>query len=907
MEKEPTRQTVSRHNILTTKLFIPAASNRLVLRPRLLELLNQGGNRKLILVSAPAGFGKTTLLSEWINQSNDCFCWILLDPYDNDIERFISYVVASLHAGLIKNDKQVLNLPLPKHGDDFTGFLIQFINQIAETDRHFYLVLDDYHQIQAKEIHDFITYFLDNLPPQMTLVIATRSDPPLRFAKLRAQGKLCEVRATDLQFTFEEAAKFLNQVMGIALTQADIAQLAQKTEGWIAGLQLAAISLQKNPDKHAFVQAFSGDHRYIADYLLDEALVIQPPYIQSFLLQTSILEQFNSSLCNAVTDRNNSQDILAELGKANLFLEPLDNQRNWYRYHHLFQDLLRLHLKKTLTHDRIASIHCRASDWYKDNNMMVEAIRHAFEAGEVSRVARLVEENIFILLDQGEIQTLIQWMEMIPDQVKLNRPWLNIAHGWALIYGGNLKEGEEMLRHAEKELCDLNTDEQAHAMGYIGAVRAYQFWLQGESVMAEDLSRKALALIPADDLSIRAFASLNLGSALVQGGKLEDASKALQNSIDWGRATNNTHIYILAAGNMAYLFLDQGRLRKAEWVCQGVFAFLDNERTRKQFPAIAQIYNMMTCIFLARNELDQALQCAQEGLEISKQWNQIDTLTVSYLSVIESLTARGEYEEAAALLAQVQSLSKDISRWFQVTIEEAEVSLYLAEGNYAAASRWAEESGMDYSDDIPKTERFIYRALAQVLIAEGRFSEASHILDRLIKEAESSGSTGELPGLLPKQSIVQMSLGNQDLALEILGRALKIAEPEDFIRTFTLLGEPMETLLRLAYKHNIQPAFCARLLENIQANRNRRQLATKVGQGTNSQLGFNAIDQLSPRELEVLKLIAQGYTNQEIARELVLSLYTVKSHARNIFSKLGVKNRTEAVAKARLLGLLAAD
>jgi LuxR family maltose regulon positive regulatory protein len=907
MEKEATKHTSSRHNILTTKLFIPAASSRLVFRPRLIELLNQGMNGKLILISAPAGFGKTTLLSEWVNQNKVSYSWISLDPYDNDIERFISYVVASLETIHLKIDEQVLNLPIPNLGDDFTGFLIPFINQIATTDRPFCLVLDDYHQIQIQEIHDVITYLLDNLPPKMTLVIATRSDPPLRFAKLRSQGKLCEVRATDLQFTIEETGCFLNQVMGINLAQADITQLSQKTEGWIAGLQLAAISLQKNPNKHAFVQAFAGDDRYIADYLLDEALSSQPPRIQSFLLQTSILEQLNSPLCNLITGRNDSHEILTELGSANLFLVPLDNQRNWYRYHHLFRDLLQQHLKQTLSSDQIASMHCRASDWYKENNMIVDAIRHAFEAGDMVHVARLVEENIFTLLDQGEIRTLIRWMEMIPDKVKLNRRWLNIAHAWALIYAGNLKVGEEMLRHAEEELYELDADEQAHAKGYIYAVRAYSSWFQAESVIAEDYSRQALALLPANDLSICAFASLTLGTALVQGGKLEGAPDALQNSIDWGRASSNTHIYILAAGNMAYLFLFKGQIGKAEHVCQEVFNSFESKQKREQFPAIAQIYSMMTSVFLVRNELDQALQCAREGLEISKHWNQIDTLTMSYSSVVDTLTARGDYEEAYNLLKQVQSLSSDVSRWFRITLEESEVAIYLASGNYAAASRWAKESGMDYRDQIPETKFFIYRTLAQVLIAEGRFSEASHLLNELIKGAERTGAYGLLLSVLPMQSIVQMSLGDQEGALIILNRALLMAESEGCIRIYILLGEPMEALLRLAYAHNIHPAFCARLLEIIETDRNRRMISKTVRQDIKSDINFDKVEQLSLRELEVLKLIAQGYTNQEIALDLVLSLYTIKSHARNIFSKLGVKNRTEAVAKARLLGLLTTD
>jgi LuxR family maltose regulon positive regulatory protein len=892
--------------LLATKLFAPSPHPNQVSRPRLLDQLKLGSASKLVLISAPAGYGKTTLLSEWIQQSECPTAWLSLDKQDNDLRRFLSYVIASLGSIQVEVDEQVLDVYKSPQSDHFTTVLIPLINRISASDRRFYLVLDDYHLIENQEIHEAFTYLLNNLPPKMGLLITSRVDPPLRLAQLRARGELCEIRAADLRFSVEEAIDFLNQRMGLDLAPSDVSTLTDKTEGWIAGLQLAALSLQNHPDKHSSVTTFAGDDRYIADYLLDEVLGRQPSPVQTFLLQTSILERLSAPLCDAVTGQSDSQVILIELERANLFLEPLDNQRKWYRYHHLFRDLLGQRLEQLTPADQIANLHRQASDWFRSGNLIFEAINHAFEADDMLRIVRLIEANIFTMLDRGGILTLMRWLDAIPGEVRRKHPWLSVAHAWVLVYAGNLDAGESTLQIAENALHILEEDEQTRARGYICAIQAYAFWMRGQGEPGATLARQALTLLPEDELSVRAFAANTLGGTLLQCNEVDQAIKSLQDSITWARASGNAHIYCLAAGSLSYNWIQKGRIRQAERVCREAFAHLEGEQIRES-PAIAQIYAQMTNILILRNDLDHALQFAQKGLEISKQWDQIDTLTVSYIYLANVLIARGEFESAESALSQARKLGLHESPWFKTIIEESQAQMHLASGNLTAASRWAAESGIDYRDEVPQPERNTYRTLAEVLMVEGKLSEATHLLESLIKDSENAGANGNLLSLLPLQSVVQLDLGNQEGALDILTRALIMAEPEGYARTYISLGEPMARLLRLAIQHDIQPPFCAQLLDAIE-NKQARDQDLRVSRPAKKPVSVNGVyESLSRRELEVLQLIAEGCTNQEIAQELVLSLYTVKSHARNIYSKLGVKNRTEAVARARLLGLLPQD
>jgi LuxR family maltose regulon positive regulatory protein len=888
--------------ILATKLFAPLPPTNLVSRPRLLEYLNGCWEHKCTLISAPAGYGKTTLLADWLHQDSRPVAWLSLDEDDNDIARFWSYVIAALQTILPEINSESFSQYGLSGTVSINARVTALINTLSDIFSSLLLLLDDYHAIVNQDIHQTMVFFLDNLPPHVHIVIASRTDPPIQIASLRAKGQLCEMRARDLQFTPEEAGHYFSGLSDLGVELTDIQTLVKKTEGWIAGLQLAAISLQRYPDKREFIRAFAGDDRHVADYLLEEVLHGLPVATEEFLLKISIVERLCAALCQTVTGSADSQEILEMLGKANLFLVPLDNRRIWYRFHHLFRDMLYQRLKLRIPTEQIANLHCLASDWYQANEFIPGAIHHALEADDMLRVVRLVENNIYAILERGELASLARRLDEIPLQYKGDRPWLNIALAWIYVYAGELKSGEKMLQLAEDSLSIIAETERNRAKGHIAALWAYIFWIQGQGKNAVSLAQRSLALLVSDELTMRAFVTTTLGGAFIQCDQYREAAEAKHNALELARASGDSHVFVLAASNLAYLYLLLGLLRKAELVCRDTLSFFEDKEA-KQPAAIAQIYSMLSTILLHKNDLVQARQYAQIGLDYSKGWAQADTSTVCHLSYLDALIALKDFDEARRVIAQTRHLIH-YSPWFKSLLESAEAVLNLKAGNIAEASRWAKESGMDYRDQVPEPDRPTYRNLVRVLLAEGKLAEAAQLNERLAADSEKSGSLGYLIFFLLLKSVIQLKMGDSNQALSTLNRAMEYTEAEGYVRVYVDLGEPMAHLLQLAIQRKVHPEYASKLLNENEMevfDPQHKEESKTEGKFPASQ---GLIESLSRRELDVLSLIARGFTNQEIAQEFILSLYTVKSHARNIFGKLGVKNRTQAVAKARQLGLL---
>ena len=887
---------------LQTKLYIPPVRREYVPRPRLNELLDSGLSSKLILLSAPAGYGKTALLSEWTSRLDLPCAWLSLDRYDNDLGRFLEYLLASIEKSGVEITIHPSTPPQIPNGLD-TSFLVSLINDLSTLDPSLLLILDDYHRIQNEQVHSTVAYLLENLPPKVSLVITTRIDPPLRLAKLRARGWLCEIRADELRFTEGEAIAFLNQTMKLGIQPSDIAALTWKTEGWITGLQLAAISLKDNPEKGAFINTFAGDDRHIADYLVDEALTRQSPVIQEFLLKTAILDRYCAALCNDLTGKTDAREILNQLEQSNIFLIPLDNVREWYRYHHLFQDLLRNRLHQRYTSGVIKSLQLQASDWYLDKGMLFEAIQHAYEAEDMLRIARLVENQIFSLLDQGGIRTLSGWIDSIPSDIKVERPFLCIANALLKIYIGDLNAGESALVQAEQGCSQFGENESLHAKGFISTIRAYAHWMKGESREAGLIASQALQIIPEEEKSLKAFALMVLGGAQINNNEVEAPFQSLNQSITLAQNAKNHHTYILASSHLIFHLIQQGRLSQADQLCQDILDAYEGLR-REISPAIAQIYTLKGDIHAKRMELDQALDNVNKGLEISKRWGQIDTLTLSYIYLIDILITRGALNQAMDVLVEVKSLSMEVSTWFREIIEETEARIQLYVGNIETASRWADANMPKPSELLSPTHRNAVLTHARIWMAKGRFSEAEQLLNRLIDEDGENIPPNQMIITTLLKCLVLLEFDQEEEAFKLFSTTLQQAEPEQNKITFVRLGKPLLPLLRKAIETGFLPTFALEIMEDIMGKDSRRPKYPNLTSHKDELVLEQLLEPLSHREIEVLVWMAEGCTNQEIAQELVLSLHTVKSHARNIYGKLGVKNRTEAVNRARLLAII---
>ncbi len=914
--------------ILATKLYVPPPQPRAVPRPRLIERLDESLHSRLILVSAPAGSGKTTLVGEWIAGGERPAAWLSLDEEDNDPNRFLAYLIAAVQtvADVGEGLLDMLRSPQPPPAE---SILTALLNEISTVPEGFVLVLDDYHVIDARPVDDVLTFLIEHLPPRMHLLICTREDPHFPLPRLRARGQLTELRVADLRFTSSEAAAFLNQVMGLDLSAEQISTVEARTEGWIAGLQLAALSMRGREDISGFIKSFAGDNRYILDYLVEEVLQRQPERVRSFLLDTSILNRLNGSLCDAVTGREEGNALLESLERGNLFVVPLDDRRHWFRYHHLFADVLSVHLRQERP-DEVATLHRRASEWHERNGPPSEAIRHALAAGVFERAAALIELSAQAMLTSGQDETLLGWLSALPDELVRSRPVLGVYYALALV-PGDLEAAEARLRDAER-LLDTTTraSERAEAPpvemvvadeegfrslpGIISIVRAYCAGTLGDVPGSVDHARRALDLLPADDLLWRGAASALLGIAHWNGGDLEAAYTAFADGMASLRMTGDITLSISGAFILADIRMAQGRLCEAARIYEKSLK-LATEQGEPMLPLTADLYVGMSELRRERDDLEAASRYLLRSRELGEHAGIPDNRHRWYVATARIQEAQGDLDGALESLDEAERVyirnpDPDVR-----PIAALKTRVWVRQGRLTEALGWAREWNLSSGDDPGYLSEFEHITLARALIAqyesdrsEESIHEATGFLERLLQAAEEGGRTGSVIEILMLQALVRRAQGDIPAALAPLSRALALAEPEDYVRTFLDEGGPVaELLARFEDKGETPRVETPRVKEYVHKLLSAFEAQEDVHPPSPAKqgIGLQALaEPLSHRELEVLRLVARGLSNREISEQLFLAVITVKGHNRNIFRKLRAGRRTEAVARARELGLL---
>jgi len=882
--------------ILATKLYIPPARPKVVLRLHLIERLNAGLHRKLTLISAPAGFGKTTLISEWVTSCNQPVAWISLDEGDNDPARFLTYLVTALQLIDENIGKKLLRALQSPQSPAIESILTSLLNEINSILNPFVLVLDDYHIIDAQPIDQALTLLLEHLPPQMHLVIITREDPDLPLARLRASDQLSELRVTDLRFTPAETAEFLNQVMGLTLSAEDVAALEARTEGWIAGLQLAAISLQSYKDASSFIESFTGSHHFVMDYLVEEVLGQQPENIQSFLLHTSILDRMCGPLCDAVLldPSVSGQETLAYLEHANLFLIPLDNERRWYRYHHLFADLLQQRLHQSIAssaedvESRVSELHIRASQWYEDNNLDIEAFHHATAANDIERAESLIAGKGIPLHLRGAVTTILNWFDSLPITALNARPSLWWRYAALLLVSGQTTGVAEKLQAAEAalEVALQGAEPDDKTRNLIGQIAAARATLALTSYDAETMiaqSRRALEYLHPNNLSTRANANWTLGTAYMFQGDRAAARRALTEAISLIRTSGDIFTTILATLTFGAVQEADNQLHLAAETYQRILQLAGDQPLQ----IIGEAHLGLARILYEWNDLAGAEQHGQQSLHLERQYDTvIDRFIICEIFLSRIKLAQGDLSGAAAILAKADQSARQKNFVYRIPeVVAAQVVTLLRQGNVAVAARLAQ------AYDLPIVQ-------ARVYLAQGDPSAALGVLERWRQQVEAKAWKDEQLKMTVLEAVAYQAQGEKDKAIQMLSDALSIAEPEGFIRIFVDEGLPMAQLLAEAVARGISPDYAAKLLAILEAEQQASENKLDV---SSAQL---LSEPLSQRELEVLQLIAQGLSNDEIGKQLFLALDTVKGHNRKIFDKLQVQRRTEAVARARELGLL---
>jgi LuxR family maltose regulon positive regulatory protein len=879
--------------MLATKLYVPPPRPNAVLRPHLVGRLREGlaSGRKLTLISAPAGYGKTTLVSAWVAEAEQPVAWLSLDERDSDPTRFLTYLVAALQTvapGIAAGILSALQAPQPV---SIEALLTTLLNELAALAADLVLVLDDYHAIEAKEVDSALAFLVEHLPPRLHVVIVTREDPALPLARWRARNQLTEMRAADLRFAPSEAAAFLNEAMRLGISADQVAALEARTEGWIAGLQLAAISLRGRQDVAAFVTSFTGSHQFVLDYLVEEVLHQQPAHIQSFLVRTSMLDRMCGPLCDAVllAPAGAGQGILEYLERSNLFVVPLDNERRWYRYHHLFAELLRQRMRQS---DPVAQDHIRASQWFEANGLAIEAFQHAVAANDVERAARLMESRDMPLHTRNALNTILGWLASLPEAVLDAHPLLRVRSATMALTAGLTTGVEEALLGAEIALANVERDPQTRdLLGQIACARATLAVTryQSETVAAE--ARRALEHLLPGNLRWRFTATWALSAAYLLQGQRAASRRALDEALALNPTSRSLFSTILATTQLGRLQEMDNQLAQAVETYRQVLRLGGDQLG----PRASEACLGLARIHYAWNDLEAAEQYALQSEQLARLYDRvIDRYILSDVFLARLRLARGDAAGALGQLGEIEQAARQNNFALRLPdVAAAQVLALLAQGDVAAAARLAQ------TYDLPMSR-------ARVLIAQGDAAAALALLEPLRQQMEARAWHDERLNVTVLQALAHQARGDKAQALSLLGEALALAEPGGLIRLFLDEGPPMARLLAEAAASGIMPGYVARLLAAFRAEEqpvpSGRPATPEERRGASS--AHPLIEPLSQRELEILKLIALGLSNREIGARLFLALDTVKGHNRRLFDKLDVQSRTEAIARARALGLL---
>ena len=869
-------------SILTTKLHLPRPDARQVTRSRLSALIQGAEGCRLTVVSAPPGFGKTSAVAAWIASRPEApqVAWLSLDEADNDPVRFWSHFLTALDGRLGDFKDRAfafLDAPMPSYRALVEGIL----NALASDALPLILVLDDFHVLAYPALREGVAQLAEHLPDGMRLVLITRADPALPLARLRAQGKLSEVRAEDLRFTDSEAEDFLLATMGLELDPADRATLLRTTEGWIAGLQLAALSLRRAPDPRAFITAFAGTNRYVMDYLAEEALSLQSEPLQRFLMETSILDRFDASLCAALTGRTDSQDVLEGLDQANLFLVPLDEERRWYRYHHLFADMLRHQLQKR-DPDRAQRLHSEASRWFEAHGAVTEAIAHALKAQEYGRAADLVV-SAEDLLRRGEIATVATVLKALPEACFTQRADINLLLAWALFPSGQTELLKRCLLRAEPVATPADAPR-------LLAVKAFIARIEGNFEAAVGHAQEALEGLAAEDWLWGSGVALTLASCLQLSDRLDEAEAAYERAIATFLRHGDSFFGVMAQGLRGALLLEQGRLSEANSLLVEALRRAE-ARAGRGWPPISYVLSALSGVLALRGRFDEALSLAEAGLAAGEGFVEPTVNSLHVLAAIRLRARHGEPADAASLSERAQAVQARYRVTYLDGVMEAQRALYAEKrgrDETEALEHWERAMGARLREGRPHWPlRDGRRLLARLQLETGRIADGLALLEQVIAEARR---VGRLPLVIAAQASLAVALdaaGERERALGILADALLAAEPEGILAPFLEEGPPLQRLLGEWHRRGAASpaleAFAKRLLPD-------------------SADDGGLVEPLSTREREVLALIAEGLSNQAIAQHLRIELSTVKRHSSNILGKLGASNRTQAVAMGRRQG-----